>query len=70
MTNTTTTNNSQYTDFVTSIKRKIKQAKSHAALSVNKQLITLYFDIGQEFVTKQESLGWGKSVVEKIAKDL
>ena len=30
----------------------------------------LYFEIGKEIVSKQEVLGWGKSVVEKMSKEL
>ena len=60
----------QYSDFVVSLKEKIKHAKSHVVLSVNRQLIDLYFYIGKEIVTKQNQLGWGRSVVEKMARDL
>ena len=30
----------------------------------------MYWDIGKSIVLKQETLGWGKSVVETFAKDL
>ncbi len=60
----------QYNEFVQIIKQKIKVAKNKTILSVNRQLITLYFEIGKEIVVKQESLGWGRSVVEKMARDL
>jgi predicted nuclease of restriction endonuclease-like (RecB) superfamily len=33
-------------------------------------MIELYFEIGNEIVVKQETLGWGKSVVEQMSKDL
>ena len=64
------TDQTLYTDFVVSIKAKIRQAKSNVVLSVNRQLIDLYFEIGRGIVTKQGALGWGKSVVEKMAKEL
>ena len=63
-------NQNQYIDFVKEIKQKIHSAKSKAVLSVNKQMIMLYFEIGKEIVLKQESLGWGRSVVEEMSKDL
>ena len=59
-----------YNDFVASLKERIRSAKSKAVVSVNRQLIELYFDIGREIITKQEDLGWGRSVVEQMAKDL
>lgn len=34
------------------------------------QPIELYFEIGKSIVEKQETLGWGKSVVEQMSKDL
>ena len=33
-------------------------------------MIELYFDVGKEIVNKQEALGWGKSIVEQMSKDL
>jgi predicted nuclease of restriction endonuclease-like (RecB) superfamily len=30
----------------------------------------LYWDLGQLIVVQQEKLGWGKSVVERLSKDL
>ena len=63
-------NQNQYIDFVKEIKQKIHSAKSKAVLSVNKQMVTLYFEIGKEIVLKQESMGWGRSIVEEMSKDL
>ncbi len=40
--------NTEYIDFVKAIKYKIQVAKSKVALSVNRQLITLYYEIGEE----------------------
>jgi len=59
-----------YIDFIKQLKQKILIAKNRATLSVNRAMIELYFDIGRDIVAKQESLGWGKSVVEQMAKDL
>lgn len=39
-------------------------------LSVNRELIQLYWDIGRLIVERQEREGWGKSVVERLAADL
>ena len=33
-------------------------------------MILLYWDIGRGIVEKQEALGWGKSVVETLSRDL
>ena len=61
---------SDYQVFVKEIKEKISQAQYQAMKAVNKELIRLYWDIGKAIVEKQEELGWGKSVVENLSKDL
>lgn len=38
--------------------------------AVQKELIDLYWDIGREIAQRQEREGWGKAVVERLAKDL
>ena len=59
-----------YNNFIKELKSKIYSAKSNAILSVNRLMIELYFEIGKEIVSNQEVLGWGKSVVEQMSKDL
>ena len=61
---------SDYLPFVKEIKEKIYQAQLKAMKAVNRELLALYSDIGKTIVEKQELLGWGKSVVEILAKDL
>lgn len=59
-----------YIDFIKELKEKITLAKHKTILSVNRAMIDLYFEIGKNIVQKQEALGWGKSVVDQMAKDL
>jgi predicted nuclease of restriction endonuclease-like (RecB) superfamily len=59
-----------YNNFIKELKQKIYNTKSKAILSANRLMIELYFEIGKEIVIKQETLGWGKSVVEQMSKDL
>ena len=61
---------SEYQTFVKEIKEKIRQSQFKAMQAVNRELISLYSEIGQMIVEKQEALGWGKSVVENLSKDL
>jgi len=63
-------NKIEYIDWLNSIKAQIQQAQIKAALSVNSELITLYWNIGKSIFEKQEIKGWGNSVVEKLSKDL
>ena len=61
---------SGYAEFLHSIKSRIQGARIVAARAVSKELISLYWSIGKDIVEKQKQLGWGKSVVEQLSKDL
>lgn len=60
----------EYIHFFTEIKNKIRNSQYGALKVVNKTLITLYWEIGREIYLKQQEKGWGKSVVEILAKEL
>ncbi len=60
----------EYTEFVNAIKTRIVTARVSAARAISKSLIALYWDLGRMIVEKQEMLGWGKSVVESLSKDI
>ena len=60
----------EYATLVAELKDRIRSAQVRATRSVNRELIRLYWDIGKAIVERQKRLGWGKSVVEKLAFDL
>jgi predicted nuclease of restriction endonuclease-like (RecB) superfamily len=59
-----------YLEFVRDIKDRIRSSQYEALKAVNKELISLYWDIGKKIVEKQEKLGWGKAIVQNLATDL
>jgi predicted nuclease of restriction endonuclease-like (RecB) superfamily len=59
-----------YGELLVEIKQRIRSAQYEALRAVNKELITLYWDIGQMIVTRQQGDSWGKSVVATLSKDL
>jgi predicted nuclease of restriction endonuclease-like (RecB) superfamily len=59
-----------YGDFLVAVKTRIRQAQYQALRAANKELLSLYWDLGESILRKQETLGWGKSVVENLARDL
>ncbi len=59
-----------YQSFLKDIKERIRSAQYEALKAVNKELIVLYWDLGKMIVERQDKEGWGKSVVERLAKDL
>lgn len=59
-----------YKDLLGEIKKKVKSAQLKAAVAVNKELIQLYWEIGNSVLEKQETERWGSKVIEKLARDL
>jgi predicted nuclease of restriction endonuclease-like (RecB) superfamily len=59
-----------YSQLLVDIKQRIRSAQYAALKAVNQELIALYWDIGQLIVDRQQAAGWGKSVVEQLAKDI
>jgi predicted nuclease of restriction endonuclease-like (RecB) superfamily len=59
-----------YTAFVGDLKRKITEARHRASLSVNRELILLYWSIGRDILDRQEREGWGTKVIDRLAVDL
>ena len=61
---------SQYESLLGEIKERIHSAQLVALRQVNREMITLYSDIGRLIVARQEGDTWGKSVVANLARDL
>lgn len=59
-----------YPQFLKEIKEEIEKRQYKALQTVNRELISLYWEIGKRIVEKQEKGDWGESVVENIAGDL
>jgi predicted nuclease of restriction endonuclease-like (RecB) superfamily len=59
-----------YPRFLTVLKDHIRQAQVKAALSVNSELIKLYWHIGREILLRQRKEGWGSKVVDRLGADL
>lgn len=60
----------KYAETLVILKQQIQDAQIKAALSVNKELIKLYWSIGKTIIEKQETDEWGTSTVERLANDL
>lgn len=60
----------EYKTFLKDIKKKIQASQIQAAVAVNRELITLYWEIGSALSVKQQEAGWGAKVVAKLAGDL
>ncbi len=60
-------NDNEYLDLVQNIKQEIQHAQYKAALSVNKELIALYYNIGQMINAHKT---WGSKFIENLAADI
>ena len=64
------TTSSDYSKFISSIKEKVRLAQLKASLSINRELIQLYWEIGKSVVGRQKNNGWGSKIIDKVAQDL
>lgn len=59
-----------YADALGEIKRRIKEERLRAVLSVNSTMVLLYWDVGRVILERQERVGWGAKVIDRLAADL
>ena len=59
-----------YSAFLLEIKTQIRQRQYQAMRAANSELLALYWWLGENISQRQLALGWGKSVVENLARDL
>ena len=60
----------EYAEFIETLKKDIQRTQIKAALAINRELVLLYWRIGNGILAKQKELGWGAKVVEQISRDL
>lgn len=60
----------EYRELLSNLKERIRHSQYEALKVVNKELILLYWDIGRMIVERQTRHGWGKAIVETLARDL
>lgn len=59
-----------YVNFLETLKLKIRQSRQKAVLSVNRELLMIYWEIGNAILRQQELTGWGGKVIDRISADL
>ncbi|MDR2706178.1 MAG: DUF1016 N-terminal domain-containing protein [Planctomycetaceae bacterium] len=73
--NTTTNKKSalatkDYVNLISGIKERIRNAQIKSALSVNSELIMLYWDMARKIVEAYNTSSWGDGVLQQISNDL
>lgn len=59
-----------YSEWLVSLKERIRSAQQRAVLAANSELVSLYWQIGRDILERQEKQGWGAKVVDRLAQDL
>ena len=59
-----------YADWLAGIKTRVQAARSRAALAANVELVSLYWQIGNEILQRQQVANWGDKVLDRLASDL
>jgi len=59
-----------YAALLGDLKGRIRSAQTRAALAVNRELVLLYWHLGQRILAQQAQAGWGAKVIDQLARDL
>jgi predicted nuclease of restriction endonuclease-like (RecB) superfamily len=62
--------NPEYSLFLQELTGRIRSAQYEVFKAVNKEMIALYWEVGKRITEQQAALGWGKSVVETLSRDI
>ena len=60
----------EYKSWRCRIEAMIEHSKLKAVMSVNEEMLSLYWKIGNDILEKQRTLGWGAQVVNQLSADL
>ena len=60
----------EYGSILEQIKKKIEAAQTRAMSAANRELISVYRDLGKMIYQQQQMGNWGDSIVEQLANDL
>ena len=61
---------SDYKQWLTDLKSRIRQSQIKAAIKVNTELLRLYWDLGKDIVVRQMESTWGSGFFEQLSQDL
>lgn len=61
---------SEYRNWLTDIKQRIREAQVKAAVQVNTALLTFYWELGSDIVERQKSAKWGSGFLKQLSADL
>ena len=59
-----------YAGFIANIKEEVRGQRLRTAFSANTDMVCLYWRIGRAVSERQEELGWGSRVADRMSEDL
>lgn len=59
-----------YAGLLAELKERVRSARLSASVSVNRELVSLYWSIGRDILERLAREGWGARVIDRIAIDL
>lgn len=60
----------EYRKWLDELKRKVMKTQIQAAVSVNRELLLFYWELGAEIVSKQKITQWGDGLISQLSADL
>ncbi len=61
---------SDYKIWLVALKNRVRQVQIKAAVSVNKELVQFYWELGADIVEKQANSQWGDGFLLRLSTDL
>ena len=58
----------QYKNWLAELKNKVRSIQIKAAIAVNKELLTFYWELGADIVLRQSITNWGDSFFESAQR--
>lgn len=59
-----------YRQWIVSVKERIQSSQIKAAIAVNRELLELYWYLGEQILEKQQSAKWGDGFLDQMSRDL
>lgn len=60
----------EYKNWISELKQRIRQSQIKAAVKVNTELIRMYWELGKDIVKKQAEAKWGSGFLKQLSTDL
>jgi predicted nuclease of restriction endonuclease-like (RecB) superfamily len=59
-----------YQTLLSELKQRVAEAHIRASLTVNRELVMLYWRIGRDILVRQQQEAWGAKIIDRLAADL